>query len=226
MRLSHLLASTACLVGMLTGAAHADNGFYVSGGLNSTTLNQNVTRNTGTNLPTSPDTGPANGGSFSTNDRDTGASFYGAAGYRFEVLNDNFFEVEAYYADETANTVNVNSLIVSEVELDQSYGLDLHMGKQVTDTFGIYGLVGVAQYDFDVTQSYTFAPPVDLVSAEETAFVYGAGVNIALTDRLSTFGEVRITNDLDYSTPTDRGGITSSNELDLTVVRTGIRYSF
>ena len=206
--------------------AMADNGFYVSAGVNATTVEQSLSRNTGTNLPTSPDTGAANGGSFSTIDQDTGVGAFISGGYRFEFLDDAFVEAEVFYADETAETENLNSLIISEVELKNSYGLDLHIGKQVTDTFGVYGLMGVAQYEFDVDQSYPFAPPTAFVSAEETAFVYGAGVDIALTDHISTFGEVRLTNDLEYDTPIDQGGVRSINELDLNVIRTGIRYRF
>ena len=217
----------AVVVAALTvPVAMADNGFYVSAGVNSTTVEQSLSRNTGTNVPISPDTGAANGGSFSTFDQDTGASAFVSVGYRFEFLSDSFLEAEAFYADETAETQNLNSLIISEVELQNSFGLDVHLGKQVTDTVGIYGLMGVAQYEFDVNQSYPFAPPTAFVSAEETAFVYGAGVEISLTDHISTFGEVKLTTDLDYDTPVDQGGVRSINELDLNVIRTGIRYRF
>ncbi len=213
-------ATSSVLVG---GAAYADNGFYVTGGLNSTSLTQTLTRNTGSNQP---NTGPAGGPSISTSDKDTGASFYVSGGYRFDVLSDSYIEIEGFYADETAETKNLNNVLVSQVELKSSYGVDVHLGKQITDTFSVYGLVGLAQYDGNVNLSYTFAPPTDFAEIEETTFVYGAGVEIGLSDKISTFGEVRISNDVEFETPIDQGGLTSVNDLDFTTIRSGLKFKF
>lgn len=214
-----LLASSA----LFAGVAQAENGFYISGGINSTTLTQDVSRNTGSN---EPNTGPAGGPSATTTDQDTGASVYVGAGYRFDVLDDSYIEIEGFYADENAETKNLNNVLVSEVELTNSYGIDLHLGQQVTEKISVYGLVGLVQYEGDANQSYTFAPPVTAVQIEETAFVYGAGVELGLTDKISTFGEVRISNDVEFDTPADKGGITSENNLDFTTIRTGLKFKF
>ena len=218
------MISTAALVAALApAAAMAQSGWYVHGGVNATTVEQSTTRNTGTN---EPNVGPAGGPSISTLAQDTGASFYVAGGYEFTPFQDAFIGIEAYYADETAETQNLNNVKVTDLELTSSYGVDVKLGKNVTDDFSVYGLLGLAQYEFDGTVSYTFAPPVDNISSEETAFVYGGGVELDLADRWSVITELRFTNDLEFDTPVDRGGIRSEDELDLFVIRSGLKYSF
>ncbi|WP_018995727.1 outer membrane protein [Hirschia maritima] len=219
LKMSAICAATVAFAGQ----AIADSGFYISGGLNSTSLTHDVSRNTGSNLP---NTGASGGPSATTTDRDTGASVYIAGGYRFDIFEDSYLEVEAFYADESAETQNLNGVLVSELELSNSYGLDLHLGQQITEKFSIYGLVGVTQYEGDANQFYTFAPPVSAVEFEETAFVYGAGVELALTDKLSTFGEVRLSNDVDFDTPVDQGGIRAENNLEFTTIRSGLKFKF
>ena len=205
------------------GTAFADSGWYVHGGINSTTLEQQTTRNTGSN---EPNVGPAGGTSASTVDQDTGASVYIAGGYEFKPFEDAFAAVEVYFADENAETQNINNVKVTDLSLNSSYGIDLKLGHNVTDKFAVYGLVGVAQYDFDGTVTYTFAPPIDDISAEEAAFVYGGGVEIGFNDKWSTIAEVRLSNDIDLSTPVDRGAIQSRDDLEFTVIRTGLKYKF
>ena len=203
--------------------AFAQTGFYIHGGVNSTTAEQSVSRNTGTNEPT---IGPAGGPSISVTDQDTAASVYIAGGYEYRPLPDFFAALELYYADERADTVTLNNVKVTDLQLDTSYGVDLKFGHDVTDKFSIYGLVGVAQYEFDGQVSYTFADPIDDISNEEVAFVYGAGVEVKLTDQVSTLAEFRLTNDFEFDTPVDRGGILSDDELELTTIRAGLKYRF
>ena len=217
------IASAAALASVLAGTASAESGWYVHGGINSTTFEQSTTRNTGTNQP---NVGPAGGASASTSDQDTGASLYIAGGYEIKPFPDSFAAVEVYYADETAETQNINNVKITDVSLNSSYGIDLKLGHNVTDKFAVYGLIGVAQYDFDGAISYTFAPPIDDISSEEAGFVYGGGVEIDFNDNWSTIAEVRITNDLDLSTPVDRGAIRSSDDLNFTVIRSGLKYRF
>lgn len=207
----------------LTAPAVAQSGLYVHGGINSTTVEQGTTRNTGSNQP---NVGPAGGASASTVDQETGASFYIAGGYEFQPTSDTFIAVEAYYADETAETQNINNVKVTDIELNSSYGVDVKLGTQVTDKLSLYGLLGIAQYDFDGQVSYTFAPPIDDISSEEAGFVYGGGLELAFNDKWSTIAEVRITNDLDFDTPVDRGGIRSEDQLDFLVIRSGLKYRF
>ena len=51
-------------------------------------------------------------------------------------------------------------------------------------------------------------------------------VEIDFDDRWSTFAEVRLVNDLEFDTPVDRGGIQAQDELELTIIRTGLKYRF
>lgn len=105
-------------------------------------------------------------------------------------------------------------------------GIAVKLGQIVTDKFAVYGLLGVTQYEFEGAISYTFAPPVDDISSEEAAFVYGGGVELALNDRWSTIAEVRISNDADLTTPIDRGAISSTDDLEFLVIRSGLKYRF
>ncbi|MAI90767.1 outer membrane beta-barrel protein [Ponticaulis sp.] len=207
----------------IAGTAQADTGFFVSGGLNSTTLEQSTSRNTGTN---EPNTGPAGGASATVTDQDTGVSVFVSGGYEYDLGNNFYVSGELFYADEAAETQTLNNVKVTDIELTSSYGLDVKFGHQVTDQFAVYGLIGVSQFEFDGLASYTFADPTDDLSDEEAAFVYGGGVEIDFDDRWSTFAEVRLVNDLEFDTPVDRGGIQAQDELELTIIRTGLKYRF
>lgn len=221
--MSKFIAASAAFAIAVAPAAMADSGWYVHGGINATTIEQGTTRNTGSNQP---NVGPAGGASASTVDKDTGASIYLAGGYEINPFPDSFVAVEIYYADETAETHNINNVKVTDIELSSSYGIDLKLGQNVTDKFAVYGLAGFAEYDFDGQASYTFAPPIDDISSKETAFVYGGGVELAFNDKWSTIAEVRLSNDVEISTPVDRGGISADDEIDFFVIRSGLKFRF
>lgn len=206
-----------------TTSAFAGDGIFVSGGINSTTQEFNQTRNTGSN---EPNVGPAGGASGSVVDKNTEIGFVGGLGYKHHISEDFYLSLEAFYSVESANTVTINNVLINDTELDATYGGDLRIGTDINDKVSIYGLSSLTAFDFDTELSYTFAPPVDEVSSTEWAFVYGGGVEVNITDNVSTFGEFRIANDIGFNTPTDRGGITSENELNYSVIRTGLRYSF
>lgn len=216
------LSGLALIMGVAT-PAFAGDGIYVSGGVTATTQENNQTRNTGS---AAPNAGPANGPSASVVDKDTGIGFVGAVGYKTHFSNGFFGAVEAFYSTESAETTIVNNVLVNTVELNSSYGVNAQLGHDVTDTLAVYGLFGATAYDFHSQLGYTFAPPMEEVDASEWAFTYGGGVEVKLSERVSTFGEFRISNDLSFETPVDKGGVTSRNELNYTVLRTGIRFSF
>ena len=219
-----LIASAALLTTLISApAVTAKDGLYISGAINSTTQESFSSRSTGSNAP---NTGAAGGPSGTVVDKDTGVGFVGGIGYKKQLTEDFFASVEAFYSAEDADTTTLNNVRVNHVELNATYGADLRFGTNVTDKVSIYGLAGITAHDFDSSISYTFAPPKDNVSDEEWGFTYGGGVEIALTDRLSTFGEFRLVNDLDFDTPVDRGGVSNTEELDYTTIRTGLRFSF
>lgn len=222
MKLNILITTTAALA-LLATPTLATDGIYVSGGINGTTQENNQSRNTGSNQP---NTGAAGGPSNSVVDKENGIGFVGGIGYKKHVTDDFFVSLEGFYAIEDVQTTIINNVLVNTVDLDATYGADLRLGTDVTDKIAIYGLMSATAYDFDSQISYTFAPPMDAVSETEWALTYGGGVEIALNDKLTTFGEFRIANDLSFDTPTDRGGVTSRNELNYATLRTGLRFSF
>ncbi len=219
-----ILLSLALLGGVAsTSIAHAETGWYVLGGVNSTTVDQFNSRNTGTS---DPNQGPVGGPSISVTDSDTGVSAFIAGGYQYDFSPDFYGAVEVFYSDEQAETQTFNSVKITDIELDASYGIDFKFGHNVTDRLAIYGLLGVTQFDFDGQASYTFAPPVDDLSDEEVAFVYGGGLEISFNDHWSTIAEFRLSNDVEFDTPVDRGGVQSEDEFDFAVIRTGLKYRF
>ena len=218
------IAAATLLTSVIAGpSAIAAEGLYISGAINSTTQESFSSRDTGSNTP---NVGAAGGPSGTVVDKDTGIGFVGGIGYKKQLTEDFFASVEAFYSAEDADTTTLNNVRVNHVELSATYGADLRLGTNVTDKVSIYGLAGITAHDFDSAISYTFAPPKDNVSGEEWGFTYGGGVEIGLTDRLSTFGEFRLVNDLDFDTPVDRGGVSNTEELDYTTIRTGLRFSF
>ena len=223
--MKNLILSAAILTApvALSAPAFAGDGVYVTGGINTTTQSSFSSRNTGSNQP---NTGAAGGASGTVIDKDTGVGFVGGIGYKKHITPDFFISAEGFYSEESARTTTINNVKVNEVELNSTYGADLRFGTDVTDKVAIYGLVSATAHDFDSSLSYTFAPPTDFVSDEVWGFTYGGGVEIALSDRVSTYGEFRIANDLDFDTPVDRGGIATLEELDYATVRTGLRFSF
>lgn len=224
-RITAALASITALSLSLTVPAHAQfqDGVFISGGISSTTQELNQSRNTGSNQP---NVGPAQGPSGTVVDKDSDFGFFAGIGYKKQITPDFFGAVEGFYSTEDASTTTINNFLVNQTDLEATYGADLRLGTNVTDKVAIYGLVGLTGFDLDSRISYTFAPPVDNVSNEEWAFVYGGGVEIGLSDRISTFGEFRLANDIAFETPVDRGNVRSVNELNYSVVRTGLRFSF
>lgn len=209
-----------------TGPTLAGDGIYIGGALGNTNVEQFLSRNTGTNIPTSPDTGPANGPSVSAVNEESGFSGAILAGYRKDLPNDFFIAGEVFYSVEDVETQVLNNVLVNDFTLNSTHGIDVKSGFQVTDRFAIYGLSGITGYDFDSDVSYTFAPPTEAVSDVEYALTYGGGIEVLLTPKWSTFTEFRISNDVEFDTPKDRGGIVSENELNFSVIRSGLKYFF
>lgn len=223
--MKHLILSAAILAApfALTAPAFASDGVYISGGINATSQSSFSSRNTGSNQP---NTGAAGGGSGTVVDKDTAIGFVGGIGYKKHLTPDLFVSAEAFYSDESVETTTINTVKINQVELNSTYGADLRFGAKVSDRVALYGLIGATAHDFDSALSYTFAPPTDFVSDEVWGLTYGGGAEVALSERLSTFAEFRIANDLDFNTPLDRGGIATLEELDYTTLRTGLRFSF
>lgn len=221
---NRLLTNAALAITLVAAPnALAQDGFYISGAVNSTTQESFSSRNTGSNQP---NTGAAGGASGTVTDKETGIGFAVGLGYKKYLTDDYWASLEGFYSAENVDTTTLNSVKVNAVSLNNTYGADLRLGTDVTEKVAVYGLASITSYDFDSSLSYTFAPPTDFVSETQAAFTYGGGVELKFNDRISTFGEFRIANDLDYDTPRDRGDIQTDEELDFTTIRTGLRFSF
>ena len=222
MKLLKLPIVTAAILAA-AGTASAGDGLYISGSFNSTTQEHNQTRDTGTNGPT---VGPAGGASISAVDKESGFGFVGGVGYKVHFTEDFYVSAEAFYSFEDVQTRVLNNVKVTDVSLESTYGVDLRFGTDVTDKISVYGLAGPTAHDIDAQISYTFAPPLDSASETVWGFSYGGGVEINFNDRVSTYGEFRLVNDLEFDTPVDQGGITSIDDLNYATIRTGLRFSF
>ena len=120
-------------------------------------------------------------------------------------------------------------MLVTDVELEASYGARVLLGTNVTDKVQLYTHVGATQVDFDVTNSYTFAPPVTEDSFSETGFSYGVGAAVALSDTLSVFTEYTEVAGVDFDGIPEIAGDTgrvNDNTLDLSSLSVGIKYAF
>ncbi len=223
MRTQLILSAATALSILYSAPAFAGDGFSVFGGIGGTTQEFNQSRNTGSNQP---NTGAAGGASGTVVDKNTGVNFFGGAGYKTHIGDSIYAQVDGFYSAEDVDTTIINNVLVNNVDINSTYGADLKLGYDVSDRLGVYGLVGATAFDFDSQISYTFAPPMDAVSETEWGLTYGAGLELGLSDQISTFGEVRIANDISFDTPMDRGGVVSENELNFTTVRTGLRFTF
>lgn len=217
------LTALALTIGLYSTPALAD-GFYVSGAINTTTQEQFQSRDTGTNAPL---VGPVGGPSGTVTDKETDIGFALGVGYKKHILRDDLYIAgEIFYSFENVDTTTLNSVKVNEVSLDSTYGFDVRFGTDVTNKVSVYGLVGATNFDFDSDIGYTFAAPTADASDDEWGFTYGAGVEIKVTRNITTFGEFRLSQDIDFDTPVDEGGVLADEELDYTVLKTGLRYHF
>lgn len=223
MKTSQLLMATTLLAFSTFVPAASADGIYVFGALNSTTQENFQSRNTGSN---EPNDGAASGASTTVVDKDTSAGFALGVGLQKYVSEDIFLGAEAFYSTESADTTTLNNVKINHVTLNSTYGADVRLGTKLTEKVAVYGLLGASAYDFDSAISYTFAPPKDDVSDTVWGLTYGAGLELMLGARVSTFGEFRLSHDVSFDTPVDRGGIQANEDLDYTVLRTGLRYKF
>jgi opacity protein-like surface antigen len=210
---------------MAGSSAHAGSGFYVSGKLSATTFDHTINRNTGgfAGLPV-PDT------SGVTTAETTDFSGGLALGYKHSFGQGQYFiGAEGFYNFENASTRNINGVLVTDIDLDASYGGRVLLGVNATDKLSIYGHGGVTVLDFDVRNSYTFAPPVRTASETEATFSFGVGAGYAVTDRIGVFIEYTQTTDADFDgLPEVAGGTNrvNPNDVSLSAFSIGAKYSF
>lgn len=208
-----LLGSTVVSTGVM-----AKDGLYLTGYVNNTTQEHTIERNTGTN--TSP--------SLTSQVDQTDLGLGLALGYKMHINETSFAIVEGFYNKEDVDTRNLNNLLVTEVELDATYGINLKLGFDVTEMFALYGFIGATRVELDLANSYPFAPPMRSGSRSETEVSYGFGMSYQLSNQLSVIGEYTAINDLDFDPLPEVAvpGKINPNQLDLSSWKVGLSYSF
>lgn len=214
-------AIVAALIAVVGSAATAE-GLYVSGSVQGLSYGHEIERNTGATL-VGPDP------SAVTRTEDTGVSIGVALGYEQAINPSLYWGAEVFYNGSDASTRNINGVLVTDVDVDATYGVRGILGTNVTDKVQLYAHAGITQVDFDINNSYTFAPPVTSRSEEDTAFSYGFGAAVAVSDRVSVFGEYTQIADVEFNgIPEVAGGTNrvNPNTLDLSSVALGVKISF
>ncbi len=218
-RLNKTLLSLACLTSV--GMAHtaiAKDGFYLGTTSSYATLGHTIERDTGNNTIAS----------LTSNAEESDLSFGLTAGYKLPVNDSLFIAGEVFYTEESAETRNVNNLLITEVSLENTYGVKLKAGVDINDSFSVYGLVGSTTLDFDLRNSYTFAPPVTNASEDASEFTIGFGAAYQLSDRFSLVAEYAQLSDADFDPIPEVAvpGKINPNELDYSTISFGVNYTF
>ncbi|SMX27130.1 hypothetical protein TRP8649_01232 [Pelagimonas phthalicica] len=217
------LSLAALAAATLSSAAYAD-GFYFSGSLSGTTLDHSIERDTaGTVLPV-PDVG---GTSFVS---ETDFSFGAALGYEQHFGQSDFFwGAEVFYNFENGETRNINGVLVTDIELEASYGARLIGGFDITEKFAAYAHAGVTQVDFEARNAYTFAPPKRDRNFSETGYSYGVGGTYKIDDQIALFAEYTKVDGIEFDGIAEVAGGTgreNPNTLDLSKTTFGVKFSF
>lgn len=220
-----LLSATLLATGFASiSTAHAD-GFYLLGNVGNATLEHSIERSLGANAPTLP--APDAGGVSTVQETDFSVGV--GIGYRANLTKDFFWGIEGFYQGQNVDSRNINGVLVTDIELDSSYGARLLGGVNINDKASIYAIAGVTALDFDINNSYTFAPPVRSRSETESGFTFGLGGDYKLNNRYAVFAQVLRTTDIDFDGIPEVAGNTgrvNPNELDFTEFNLGIRYTF
>ena len=209
-------ALSAALIAVMGSVAAAD-GLYVSGSISALTFGHEIERNRGTAELSSL-----------TRTEETGGSLGVALGYEAAINSSLYWGAEAFYNYSDIDSKNINNGLVTEINVNGTYGVRGILGANVTEALQLYAHAGVTQVDFDVRNSYTFDVPVRTRSDDETAFSYGFGAAVKVSDRVSVFGEYTQVSEVDFDGIAEAPPPNSvnPNSLDLSSVALGVKFSF
>lgn len=199
-------------------------GVYVSGRISASTFGHSIERNTGGVVLPVPDTGGV------TTVEETEFSGGVGIGYLKNFADNKLFVgVEGFYDFEDASTRNINGVLITELNLNATYGVRGMVGVNATEKFSLYAHGGLTVLDFDIKNSYTFAPPVREASATENAFSYGVGASYNIGPAITVFTEYTQITDVNFSAIPEVAGGTNRvnpNDVDLRKISLGLRYNF
>lgn len=220
-----IVLSSAVAAITVASAASAQE-VYVYGSLGATEKTHTIERNIGPNPPTLPV--PDAGGVSTVSE--TGLSYLVGAGARMNIGDGPaFVGLEGYYSVENGKSRNINGILVTDLDLKARYGARLLAGVDVTEKFSVYGHGGIVFLDYDLTNSYTFAPPVRERSNDDSGFSYGVGASYRLTDSISAFVDLSKVAEIKFGgIPEVAGGTgrVNRNTLSTDTLSTGLRLSF
>jgi len=211
----------AALVALgLTISTHtyAKDGFSIGTLTSNATLAHTIERNTGSTTTAS----------ITSRTEETDIAFGLSAGYQFHVSDDFFLGADLFYQEQEVETRNLNNLLITELSLNESYGIKLKAGVDITDKFSVYGLIGQTTLDFDIDNSYTFAPPTRSGNTDVDEITFGIGAEYNIAENWSFVAEYLQLNDVNFDPLPEVAvpGKINDNELDFSTLSFGMNYNF
>lgn len=220
MKLAHRCTLLSAAVTFLVGASPtmAGEGWYIGANIGQSTLSHSIERNTG----------EASNPSITSLAEESDVAMGLSLGYKIKTSEDTFVAIEGFYSKESAETRNINNMLQTELELNSSYGVNLKAGVEVTPKFSVYALVGATSLDFDIHNSYPFAPPMRSGDADEVGFAIGFGAEYSINKNWSANVEYSRVNDVDFTPLPEVAvpGKINPNEIDFDSFKFGVNYSF
>ncbi|MCP4597963.1 porin family protein [Neptuniibacter sp.] len=214
------LGFTALMLGSLgiSASALAADGFYAGAKLQSSTFGHELQRNTGA----------ADNPSITTFAEETDVAGGVFLGYKMHVTDDTFVAAELFYNSESASTTNINNMLQTQLELESTYGVNFKAGVDVTEKFSVYGIAGATWLDFDIHNSYPFAPPMRSGSTDEVGLSLGAGFEYQVDSAWSVKGEYVQVKDVNFDPLPEVAipGKINPNEVDYDSLSIAVSYSF
>ena len=213
-----LYISYAALAILSAQTAHANDGFYLNSNITNSTFSHTIQRDTGTNETPSITT--------RTEETDYGIGIN--LGYKFHVIDSVYLAGEVFYTDQDIQTKNINNLLITELTLNNTYGIKGKLGFDINDKFSVYAAIGQTTLDFDINNSYPFAPPLTDDSADVDEITIGVGAEFMVTDNWGVTVEYAQLNDVSFDPIPEVAvpGKINDNEVDLTSLTFGLTYRF
>jgi len=218
-KLASKLATTAgVIIAASSMPTQAKDGFYIGSHFSNSTFSHTIERNTGSDLTPS----------ITTRTEETDYGFGLNIGYKFHVSDDIYLAGELFYTDQDIETRNINNLLITELSLNESYGFKAKLGFDINDKFSLYGTLGQTTLDFDIRNSYPFAPPVRTGNTDVDEITIGIGAEYFVTDNWSVTAEYSQLNDVSFDPLPEVAvpGKINGNEVDLSGLTFGTKFTF
>lgn len=196
----------------------AKDGFYLNSNITNSTFSHTIERNTGTNETPSITT--------RTEETDFGLGLN--VGYKFHVIDSVYLAGELFYTNQDIETRNINNLLITDLTLNNTYGIKGKLGFDINEKFSVYAMLGQTTLDFDINNSYPFAPPLTDDTVDVDELTIGVGAEFMVTDKWGVTVEYAQLNDVSFDPIPEVAvpGKINDNEVDLTSLTFGLTYRF